>query len=66
MFNLKKNCSIGVSDTESVHFDEILKFYIILLKYKNLHPFFNLKGVMFKLYPNLNWEQIISKTILQN
>lgn len=50
--NIKKN---------SLDFEEVSRFYNMLLKYKNFHPCFNIKKVMLQVYPNLDWEQISSK-----
>lgn len=66
MFNLKnligkKSYKKNV-ENNSIEFEEISKFYNMLVKYKKLHPCFNLRKVMLKLYPNLNWKQIISNS----
>ena len=50
-----KNERLIVEDTQ------IIAFYIMLVKYRNYHPEFNLNKVMQKLYPNVNWKQIVSK-----
>lgn len=66
MFNLKnlisKNSYKKNIENNSVEFEEMSKFYNMLVKYKKLHPYFNLREVMLKLYPNLNWKQIISNS----
>lgn len=52
----KKKIKINSAD-----FDEIRKFYTVLLKYKKRHPYFNIKFVMLKVYPNLDWKQFSTK-----
>ena len=58
---LLKKCNKKIFNSDDFDTDEVLFFYEMLLKYKNSHPFFNHKQVILKLYPNLKWEQIISK-----
>lgn len=50
-------------DKKRVNVEEtqIIAFYIMLVKYKKFHPKFNLNKVMWKLYPNVDWKQIVSK-----
>jgi hypothetical protein len=59
LFNQKKQKD--KIEKKEIDFEEIKKFYMMLVKYKNSHPLFNLKFVMLQVYPNLKWNQFISK-----
>ncbi len=65
MFNLKDfingNRQKVTVINDDVDFEEVSKFYHMLVKYKNSHPFFNIEYVILKVYPNLNWKQFISE-----
>lgn len=65
MFNLKVfingNRQKVIVIYDDVNFGEVSEFYNMLVKYKNSHPHFNIKYVVLKVYPNLNWKQFISE-----
>ncbi len=39
----------------SIDYNEISQFYLMLLRYKKNHPNFNLKKIILKLYPQVDW-----------
>ena len=51
IFRKKKNSR---NDCNNYDYEEICKFYIILLKYKKQHINFNLDSVILKLYPKID------------
>ena len=59
LFNGNKKKINTINDAED--FEKVSEFYIMLVKYRNLHPFFKIKYVILKVYPNLNWKKFISK-----
>lgn len=65
MFNLKNLVyeKKGKKSTQyiAIDFEEIIKFYYVLVKYRNRHPCFDLKRIILKLYPNINWDDFFSK-----
>lgn len=46
------------SKKNNINYKEVKQLYNSLEKYRQFHPDFNLKIVMFKLYPNLNWNEL--------
>lgn len=42
----------------SINYDDLNRFYFMLLKYKQNNPNFKHNNVINKLYPNLDWTRI--------
>lgn len=44
------------NNLKSIDYNEIYRFYTMLLRYKQNHPSFSYKTVILKLYPQIDWE----------